>query len=83
MSGCPQTTKPFNVRLPAWVIDYVDRRSEQLGTTKKQVVVEAISCLRAEEIRALLLEGYEEMRELNRQMAEEGMAASAECLPEW
>lgn len=76
-----QTAKPFNIRLPAWAIEYIDRRSEERGTTKTQVVVEALSYLRAKDVHSLMRVGYQEMRETNRHMAEEGTAASTERLP--
>jgi hypothetical protein len=46
-------------------------------------MVEAISCLRSRETRALMAAGYEEMNDLYPDLAEESMAAGAECLPEW
>jgi len=73
--------KPFNIRLPAWAVDYINRRSTERGTTKTQVVVEALSCLRANDVQGLMRLGYEEMREINSRMAEEGIAASTECIP--
>ena len=76
-------TRPFNLRLPEWASDFVEQRSVETGTSKTQVVVDAISCLRAEHVQSLLREGYEEMREVSRQMAEEDMATGCECLPEW
>lgn len=82
MAGSVGTAKPFNIRLPFWAIDYIDRRAEERGTTKTDVVVEALSRLRADDVQALMRVGYEEMREINRRMAEEGMAASTEWVPE-
>jgi hypothetical protein len=83
MAGHAQAARPFNVRLPDWAFDFLDRRSAETGVTKTQVVIDAISCLRAEHVQALMRQGYEEMREIDRQMAEEDMAAGSECLPEW
>lgn len=75
-------TKPFNVRLPRWAIDYIDRSSLERGVTKTQVVVEALSGLRAQETQNLMREGYEAMRLANLQMAEDTLAASSESVPE-
>jgi hypothetical protein len=83
MAGHAQTARPFNVRLPVWASDFLDHRSVETGTSKTQVMVDAISCLRATHVQALMREGYEEMREINRQMADDDMAAGSECLPEW
>ncbi|MCL5736014.1 MAG: hypothetical protein M1274_10590 [Actinobacteria bacterium] len=75
-------TKPFNVRLPMWAIDYIDRRSTERGVTKTQIVVEALSGLKARELQSLMREGYEEMRDTNRQMANDTLPASLGILPE-
>ena len=69
---------PFNIRLPVWAVEYIDRRSVDQGTTKTQVVVEALACLRAEDLNSLMRQGYEEMRELNRSMADEASAVSTD-----
>jgi len=81
MAGHGQAAKPLNVRLPVWAVDFVDRRSADTGTTKTQVMVDALARLRTEHVQTLMREGYEEMREVNRQMAEEDMAAGCESLP--
>lgn len=83
MAGHAPTARPFNVRLPMWAIDFIDHRSNETGATKTQVMVDAIACLRAEHVQALMREGYEEMRRFNRQMADDDMAAGCESLPEW
>jgi len=83
VAGYPRAAKPFNVRLPMWAIEYLEERSAETGETKTQLVIDAISCLRAEHVRALMREGYEEMREIDRRMAEDDLAAGAKCLPEW
>lgn len=83
VAGHVQAAKPFNVRLPGWAADYLERRSLELGTTKTQLMVDAISCLRAAQIQALMTEGYGEMNEFDAALVGEGMAAGAECLPEW
>ncbi len=83
MAGQVQATKLVNVRLPSWAIDFVDSRSTENGVTKTHVIVEAITCLREARVRALMKEGYEEMNESGRQLAEEDMAASGDSLPAW
>jgi hypothetical protein len=83
MADSREATRLYTVRLPVWAAEYLEHRSEELGTSTKQVMVEAISCLRARELRALMAEGYREMNELYPDLAEEGMPASADCLPEW
>lgn len=75
-------TKPFNVRLPIWAVEYIDRRSEERGVTKTQVVLDALSGLRAQELQELMREGYAEMSEVNRDMARRAMSLSRESLSE-
>jgi hypothetical protein len=76
-----QAAKPFNIRLPIWAVEYIDRRAEELDTTKTQVVVDALSRLRANDLQTLMRSGYEEMRESNRRLAEAGRGAAAEEAP--
>ena len=83
MADSREAARLYTVRLPVWAADYLQSRSEELGTSTKQVMVEAISCLRARETRALMAAGYEEMNDLYPDLTGEGMAAGAECLPEW
>ena len=71
-----QSTKPFNIRLPAWAIEFIDRRSEEQDSTKTQVVLEALSRLRAEDLEELMRAGYEEMREIDRRLAEDAAEAA-------
>jgi hypothetical protein len=75
-------TKPFNVRLPLWAIRYIDERAAEQGVTKTHVVLEALSSLRAQELQALMRQGYEEMREADRQMAHDTRSISLGGLPE-
>ena len=76
MAGNVHATKPFNIRLPIWAVDYIDERAAERGTTKTDVVVEALRYLREGDVEGLMKEGYEEMRETDRRLAEESMAAS-------
>ena len=76
----PRGTKPFNIRMPAWAIEYIDLRSKERGVTKTDVVVEALWRLRTDDVRRLMRVGYEEMRETDRRLAEEVMAVSASGL---
>ena len=75
--------RPAQFRLPSWASEFIDRRSQTLGTTKTQVIIEAISRLRTEEMQALMREGYEEMGAQSLLMAEMDLAASVETLPDW
>jgi hypothetical protein len=67
------STKPFNVRLPQWALQYINDRAVASGTTKTDVLLEALGSLRAQDREALMRKGYEEMREIDRILAEEGL----------
>lgn len=72
-----------NVRLPEWATEFVEERSKVRRESKTQVIVEALSCLRGQETEDLMREGYMALRQESVALAEEGMAAGAETLPEW
>ena len=67
------STKPFNVRLPEWAVRYIDERATASGTTKTDVLLEALQSLRVQDREALMRKGYEEMREIDRIIAEESL----------
>jgi hypothetical protein len=67
------STKPFNVRLPDWALDYINERAAASGTTKTDVLLEALRSLKARDREALMRKGYEEMREIDRILAEENL----------
>lgn len=67
------STTPFNVRLPDWALEYINERAAASGTTKTDVLLEALQALKAQDREALMRKGYEEMREIDRLMAEEAL----------
>jgi hypothetical protein len=67
------STKPFNVRLPEWAVQYIDQRAAAVGTTKTDVLLEALQSLKMQDREALMRKGYEEMREIDRFLAEESL----------
>jgi hypothetical protein len=67
------STKPFNVRLPEWALEYIEQRAGSTGSTKTDVVLEALRTLRAQDLAALMRKGYGEMREIDRRLAEESL----------
>jgi hypothetical protein len=73
-------TRPFNIRMPTWAIEYIEERSKDRGITKTDVVVEALWRLRADDVRRLMRAGYEEMRETDRRLAEEVTVAAEDGL---
>ena len=67
------STKPFNVRLPDWAVRYINERAASSGTTKTDVLLQALRSLQVQDREALMRKGYEEMREIDRLLAEESL----------
>jgi len=67
------STTPFNVRLPDWALQYINERAVASGTTKTDVLLEALQALMVQDREALMRKGYEEMQEIDRIMAEESV----------
>ena len=76
-------TKPVQFRLPAWARDFLDEQSRRAGSSKTEIVVEALECLREKEVAALMAEGYRDLADLNSELAEESIGIAVETLPEW
>ena len=72
------------VRLPDALSEYVNQRVAQgPEKNKSQVIISALECLRRRERDELMLEGYREMGEFDRALAESDMGAGRESLHEW
>jgi hypothetical protein len=67
------STKPFNVRLPDWALEYLSERAATTGATKTDVLLEALRSLKMQDQEALMRRGYQEMREIDRFLAEESL----------
>jgi hypothetical protein len=65
------STTPFNVRLPDWALQYLNERAAATGTTKTDVLLEALQALQLQDRQALMRKGYAEMREVDMLIAEE------------
>ena len=72
MLACMSTT-PFNVRLPDWALQYINQRAFATGTTKTDVLLEALQALKVQDREALMRKGYAEMREIDKLIAEESL----------
>lgn len=76
-------TTAMQVRLPEWAKEFLEERAARRNTTKTAVVLEALTCLRSQELAELMREGYEEMAATHRKMAEQDLAATTDSLPDW
>ena len=72
----------LQARLTAEEAEFVRRRTAA-GQRPADVLHEAVACLRRQETRALMLEGYREMAAFNAELAEADMGSATEILPEW
>lgn len=79
----PIGTTPAQFRLPSWAVEFIAQRAAAQASTKTDVVLEALECLRARETEALMAEGYLARAQENLQLAEEGLLAAEETLPSW
>jgi hypothetical protein len=83
MPAPSRTTTPAQFRLPPWAVEFIAQRAESHATTKTDVVLEALECLRVRETEELMAEGYLARADENVRLAEEGLLAAEETLPQW
>ncbi len=76
-------TRPSQFRLPEWAALFVEERAVAAGSTKTEVVLEALECLRQRDVEQLMAEGYIERAEEDREFAELSWQAGVETWPEW
>ena len=81
--GTVMPSKPANFRLPQWALDFLERQAEERHESKTHIVLEAVALMRDREMALLMEEGYREMAEEARTLAEGSLSAAAETLPEW
>lgn len=83
MAEYTSRTRPAQFRLPEWAYLFVEERSAVTGSTKTEVVLEALECLRQREVEVLMAQGYVERAAQDREHAEAGLKAAEESWPEW
>ena len=83
MSNYSSTRRPAQFRLPEWAFLYVEERAATTGSTKTEVILEALESLRQRETEELMAEGYIARAAENRALAESGLKAAEESWPEW
>lgn len=77
------STRPAQFRFPEWAHLFVEERATTTGSTKTEVVLEALECLRQREVEELMAEGYADRAAEGRELAEAGVKAAEESWPEW
>jgi hypothetical protein len=59
------TTKPAQFRLPIWAHEFLAQEASATGTTKTDVLVEALETFKQRRFDDLMAEGYREMSDEN------------------
>jgi len=59
------TSKPAQFRLPAWAHEFLAQESSASGTSKTEVVLEALETYRRKRFEDLMAEGYIEFADEN------------------
>jgi hypothetical protein len=79
------TTKPAQFRLPIWAHEFLAQEASATGTTKTDVLVEALSDLREKRFHDLMEQGYKELAEVMLEEVREWDATLADGLEdeEW
>lgn len=52
-------SKQTQFRLPPWAVDFIEHAARERGTSKTQVVLDALECFREQELAQQMAEGYE------------------------
>ena len=63
--GATSSTKPAQFRLPAWAREFLTQESEASGSTRTDVVLEALAVYRDKRLRERLAEGYRHCAEVS------------------
>jgi metal-responsive CopG/Arc/MetJ family transcriptional regulator len=68
------------VSMPQHLLEYADRLARERGISRSGVFCQLLAREETEELHALMAEGYREMAEENRRLAEEGFPLTAETM---
>jgi len=75
-----QRVSKVTISIPAPLLDFADRVARERSTTRSGLIAELLRQEEEAQIQALMVEGYREMAEENRHMAEEAFPLTAETL---
>ncbi|NTU72159.1 MAG: hypothetical protein HGB10_10125 [Coriobacteriia bacterium] len=83
MTTYSSKTQPAQFRLPQWAHLFVAERAAAAGSTKTEVILEALECLKQRDVERLMAEGYAERAAEDREFAASAWATAQEGWPEW
>lgn len=75
--------RPAQFRFPEWAHVFVEEHAASTGSTKTEVVLAALECLRQSEVDELMAQGYAARAAESHQLSEAGLQAAEESWPEW
>ena len=75
-----QRTSKITISIPAPLLDFADRVARERSTTRSGLIAELLRQEEEAQIQALMAEGYQEMAEENRRLAEEAWPQAAEMM---
>jgi metal-responsive CopG/Arc/MetJ family transcriptional regulator len=81
-----KSARKVTISLPAELVDYADRRADQIGASRSQVIGQALALLMSSEEEELAAEGYRFYSAEAEELAASSTLAVAEALsgePEW
>ncbi len=74
------TVAKVTISLPRHLLDLADRLARERGTTRSAVICELLEKEEKARVHALMAEGYQEMAEENRHLAQEAFALASETV---
>ena len=77
--GQPTVAK-VTISLPQHLLDLADRLAREGGTTRSAVICELLEKEEKARVQALMAEGYQEMAEENRRLAQEAFPLTSETV---
>lgn len=80
MSQTP--TRPVQVRLPETVDDFLTELARERGESKTSVVIEALDCLRRQELERRMEAGYRELAGEQGAVVRAALTASLPVIPD-
>jgi hypothetical protein len=75
--------RPGQFRFPDWAHEFLAERAAATGSSKTEVLLEALECLKQRDVEALMAEGYAVRAAESRELAEQMLGAAEETWPEW
>jgi hypothetical protein len=83
MSNYSSPTRPAQFRFPEWANLFVEEQAAAAGSTKTEVVLRALECLRERQLEDLMAKGYVARANEGRDFSEVALGAAEDSWPTW